>query len=190
MEILKGLLQYFTGIFTNEGNFWGNITVNGGTVTWAVIILLTLMFCAFASYEFMNSIGKNGKLYFWLGLCIPVVFMLYCLFKMIAVKHAAVAAARKALEASEEERAAKAAEQLRIDSTPSKENFAKIKANADGSFDGPFKLDLADGTFLMVAKIQDVQDTLAVMELVPEGDAAPRVLRMPYAKMTSISRAE
>lgn len=189
MDFLNGILNYFTGVFTNTGDFWSNITVDGGSLARAIIILLIMMLSAFASYEFMNSIGKNAKIAFWIGLVIPVISAIVFLVMMLQAKHAAVVAAQQAAAEAEARREELAAEKLRIDSTPTMENFAKIKANTDGTYNGPFKLDLVDGTFLTVAKILEVQDTLVAMELVPESEGVtPRLLRMPYSKMTSITK--
>ena len=188
MDFFKGMLSFFTGLFTNQNDFWNNITVNSGLVFWVIFIAFLLVFCACASYEFMNSIGKNAKVAFWIGLFIPIIAMIVYLAIMIKVKYSAVVAAKQALQTAEEERAIREAEQARIDSTPSKENFMKIKANNDGKFDGPFKLELTDGSSLTVDKVVEVQDTLVVMELVQTDPNLPKVLRMPFAKMVSITK--
>ena len=81
------------------------------------------------------------------------------------------------------------AERRRIDATPNKDNFAKLKGSSDASsIKAQFRLELADGTALMIAKILEAQDTLAVFELESNEGETPRVLRMPYAKMARIER--
>ena len=186
LEFVKELSSQFlsgAGSFidiVNEQRGWG--------FGWLLLILIWLL-SGFASYEFANTTGLNGKKHFWIGLLLPVVYPLVLLVRKLAIRAKAVSEAKREAERIEAERDQIEAERRRIDSTPNKDNFAKLKGSSDASsIKAQFRLELADGSALMIAKILEVQDMLAVFELESNEGETPRVLRMPYAKMSRIER--
>ena len=185
-EFVKELFSQFasgSGSFIDIANAqrsWG--------VTWFILILVWLL-SGFASFEFANSTGMHGRKHFWIGLILPVVYPLILLIRKLVIQAKAVSAAKREAERMAAERDQIEAERRRIDSTPNKDNFAKLKGSSDASsIKAQFRLDLADGSVLMIAKILEAQDALAVFELESNEGETPRVLRMPYAKMARIER--
>ena len=187
--ILEFVKELFTQLGSGSGSFVDAATAqNGWGVKWFILILIWLL-SGFASYEFANSTGMHGKKHFWIGLVLPVVYPLILLIRKLVIQAKAVSAAKRESERIAAERDQIEAERRRIDSTPNKDNFAKLKGSSDASsIKAQFRLELADGSVLMIAKILEVQDTLSVFELESNEGETPRVLRMPYAKMARIER--
>ena len=185
-EFVKELFSQFasgSGSFIDIAN-----AQRGWGFTWFILILVWLL-SGFASYEVANSTGMNGRKHFWIGLILPVVYPLILLIRKFIICTKAVSAAKRESKRIAEERDQIEAERRRIDSTPNKDNFAKLKGSSDASsIKAQFRLELADGSALMIAKILEAQDALAVFELESNEGETPRVLRMPYAKMTRIER--
>ena len=186
LEFVKELFSQFasgSGSFidiANEQRGWGFV--------WFILILIWLL-SGFASFEFANSTGLNGKKHFWFGLLLPVVYPVILLVRKLMIQAKAVSEAKRESERMAAERDQIEAERRRIDSTPNKDNFAKLKGSSDASsIKAQFRLELADGSALMIAKILEAQDALAVFELESNEGETPRVLRMPYAKMSRIER--
>ena len=186
LEFVKELCSQFlsgAGSFidiVNEQRSWGFV--------WFVLILVWLL-SGFASFEFANTTGLNGKKHFWFGLLLPVAYPLILLIRKLTIQAKAVSEAKRESERMAAERDQIEAERRRIDSTPNKDNFAKLKGSSDASsIKAQFRLELADGSALMIAKILEAQDALAVFELESNEGETPRVLRMPYAKMARIER--
>ena len=186
LEFVKELCSQFlsgAGSFidiVNEQRSWGFV--------WFVLILVWLL-SGFASFEFANTTGLNGKKHFWFGLLLPVVYPVILLIRKLTIQAKAVSEAKRESERMAAERDQIEAERRRIDSTPNKDNFAKLKGSSDASsIKAQFRLELADGSALMIAKILEAQDALAVFELESNEGETPRVLRMPYAKMSRIER--
>ena len=190
---MTGILEFVKELFTQLGSGSGSFidaasAQNGWGVKWFILILIWLL-SGFASYEFANSTGMHGKKHFWIGLILPVVYPLILLVRKLVIRAKAVTEAKRESERLVAEREQIEAERRRIDSTPNKDNFAKLKGSSDASsIKAQFRLDLADGSALMIAKILEAQDTLAVFELESNEGETPRVLRMPYAKMSRIER--
>jgi len=186
LEFVKELL---TQIITWSGSFIDIVEAQNGWAFGRVILVLVWLLSAFASYEFANSTGMHGKKHFWIGLILPVVYPLILLIRKLVIRAKAVSEAKRESKRIAAERDQIEAERRRIDSTPNKDNFAKLKGSSDASsIKAQFRLDLADGSTLMIAKILEAQDTLAVFELESNEGETPRVLRMPYAKMSTIER--
>ena len=187
--ILEFVKELFTQLGSGSGSFVDAATAqNGWGVKWFILILIWLL-SGFASYEFANSTGMHGRKHFWIGLILPVVYPLILLIRKLAIRAKAVSEAKREAERMAAERDQIEAERRRIDSTPNKDNFAKLKGSSDASsIKAQFRLALADGSELMIAKILEAQDTLAVFELESNEGETPRVLRMPYAKMARIER--
>ena len=185
-EFVKELFSQFasgTGSFIDVAN-----SQRGWGFGWWLVVLVWLL-SGFASYEFANTTGMNGKKHFWIGLILPVVYPILLLIRKLVIRAKAVSEAKRASERFAAERDQIEAERRRIDSTPNKDNFAKLKGSSDASsIRAQFRLELADGSTLMVAKILEAQDALAVCELESNEGETPRVLRMPYAKMARIER--
>ena len=187
--ILEFVKELFSQFLSGAGSFidiakeqrgWGFV--------WFILILVWLL-SGFASFEFANSTGLNGKKHFWFGLLLPVVYPVILLIRKLTIQAKAVSEAKRESERMAAERDQIEAERRRIDSTPNKDNFAKLKGSSDASsIKAQFRLDLADGSSLMIAKILEAQDALAVFELESNEGETPRVLRMPYAKMSRIER--
>jgi hypothetical protein len=190
---MSGFLEFVKELFSQFASGAGSFidianAQRGWGVGWFFLILVWLL-SGFASYEFANSTGLNGKRHFWFGLILPVVYPLLLLIRKLIVCAKAISAAKRESQRIEAERDQIEAERRRIDSTPNKDNFAKLKGSSDAaSVKAQFRLELADGSALMVAKIVEVQDALSVLELESNGSETPRVLRMPYAKMARIER--
>ena len=190
---MTGILEFIKELFTQLGSGSGSFidaasAQNGWGVKWFILILIWLL-SGFASYEFANSTGMHGKKHFWIGLILPVVYPLILLIRKLIIQAKAVSAAKRESQRIAAERDQIEAERRRIDSTPNKDNFAKLKGSSDSSsIKAQFRLELADGSVLMIAKILEAQDTLAVVELESNEGETPRVLRMPYAKMARIER--
>lgn len=190
---MSGILEYLKGLFSQlasrEGGFNDVAEAQRGWAAgWFFLILIWLL-SGFASYEFANSTGLNGKKHFWFGLLLPVVYPVILLVRKLVIRSRAVSAAKLETERMAQERDQIEAERRRIDATPNKDNFAKLKGSSDAtSIKAQFRLELADGSALMLAKILEAQDTLAVFELESSEGETPRVLRMPYAKMSRIER--
>ena len=187
--ILEYVKEFFSQISSGSGDF---VRIaqdqNVWAFCWFLLILLWLL-SGFASYEFANSTGLNGKKHFWIGLLLPVVYPLILLIRKLIIRAKAISAAKRETARMAAERDQIEAERRRIDSTPNKDNFAKLKGSSDAaSIKAQFRLELADGSVLMIAKILEAQDTLAVFELESNDGETPRVLRMPYAKMSRIER--
>ena len=190
---MTGILEFVKELFTQtiswSGSFIDAVKAQNIWATgWFLLILLWLL-SGFASYEFANSTGMHGKKHFWLGLVLPVVYPFVLLIRKLVIRAKAVSAAKRESERIAAERDQIEAERRRIDATPNKDNFAKLKGSSDAnSIQAQFRLELADGSALMIAKILEAQDTLAVVELESHEGETPRVLRMPYAKMARIER--
>lgn len=190
---MTGILEYFKEFFSQISSGSGDFVriaqdQNGWAFCWFLLILLWLL-SGFASYEFANSTGLNGKKHFWFGLLLPVVYPIVLLVRKLSIRSKAVSAAKIEAERIAAERDQIEAERRRIDATPNKDNFAKLKGSSDASsIKAQFRLELADGSTLMLAKILEAQDALAVFELESNEGETPRVLRMPYAKMARIER--
>jgi len=190
---MSGILEFakelFNQILSWSGSFIDAANAQcGWGIVWFFLILLWLL-SGFASFEFANSTGMNGKKHFWIGLLLPVVYPFILLIRKLAIRAKAVSEAKRETARMAAEHDQIEAERRRIDSTPNKDNFAKLKGSSDAaSIKAQFRLELADGSELMIAKILEVQDTLAVFELESNEGETPRVLRMPYAKMSLIER--
>ena len=190
---MSGILEFakelFTQILSWSGSFIDAANAQFGWAFGRGVLILVWLLSGFASYEFANSTGMNGKKHFWFGLLLPVVYPLILLVRKLAIRAKAVSAAKRETERMAAERDQIEAERRRIDSTPNKDNFAKLKGSSDASsIKAQFRLELADGSALMIAKILEAQDALAVFELESGEGETPRVLRMPYAKMSRIER--
>ena len=190
---MTGLLEFVKELFSQIISFSGSFidianAQRGWGFGWFLLILLWLL-SGFASFEFANSTGMNGKKHFWFGLLLPVVYPVILLVRKLVIQAKAVSAAKRESERIAAERDQIEAERRRIDSTPNKDNFSKLKGSSDASsIKAQFRLELADGSTLMIAKILEAQDTLSVFELESNEGETPRVLRMPYAKMSRIER--
>lgn len=190
---MSGILEFVKELFSQFASGSGSFidianAQKGWGFVWFLLILVWLL-SGFASFEFANSTGLNGKKHFWIGLILPVVYPLVLLVRKLIICAKAIAAAKRESKRIEEDRDRIEAERRRIDSTPNKDNFAKLKGSSDAStIKAQFRLELADGSVLMIAKILEVQDMLSVLELESNEGETPRVLRMPYAKMTRIER--
>ena len=185
---MSGILEFLKSL-TTESEFTDAINSQSGWMfTWLLLVLLWLL-SGFAAYEFANSTGKSGRIHFWLGLIFPVVYPLILLIRKLIICAKAISEAKRTSEQFARDREQIEAERRRIDSTPNKDNFAKLRGSSDAtSIKAQFRLELADGSALMIAKILEAQDALAVVELESQEGETPRVLRMPYAKMTRIER--
>ena len=190
---MSGILEFakelFNQMLSGGGSFIDAASAQRGWgFGWFVLILIWLL-SGFASFEFANSTGLHGKKHFWIGLLLPVVYPVILLVRKLAIRAKAVSEAKRETERMAAERDQIEAERRRIDSTPNKDNFAKLKGSSDAaSIKAQFRLELADGSTLMIAKILEAQDALAVFELESNEGETPRVLRMPYAKMSRIER--
>ena len=190
---MTGLLEFVKELFSQIISFSGSFidianAQRGWGFGWFFLILIWLL-SGFASFEFANTTGMNGKKHFWFGLLLPVVYPVILLIRKLVIRAKAVSEAKREAERLEAERDQIEAERRRIDSTPNKDNFAKLKGSSDASsIKAQFRLELADGSALMIAKILEAQDALAVFELESNEGETPRVLRMPYAKMARIER--
>ena len=190
---MTGLLEFVKELFSQIVSWSGSFidianAQRGWGFGWFLLILIWLL-SGFASYEFANSTGMHGKKHFWFGLLLPVVYPVILLIRKLVIQAKAVSAAKRESERIAAERDQIEAERRRIDATPNKDNFAKLKGSSDASsIKAQFRLELADGSALMIAKILEVQDALAVFELESNEGETPRVLRMPYAKMARIDR--
>ena len=190
---MSGILEFVKELFSQFASGSGSFidianAQRGWGFTWFILILVWLL-SGFASYEFANSTGLHGKKHFWLGLLLPVVYPVVLLVRKLVIRAKAVSEAKRESERMAAERDQIEAERRRIDATPNKDNFAKLKGSSDASsIKAQFRLELADGSALMIAKILEVQDALAVIELESNEGETPRVLRMPYAKMARIER--
>ena len=185
---MSGILEFIKGM-ASEPEFRDAITSQNHWMTsWLLIVLIWLL-SGFASYEFANSTGKSGRVHFWIGLLLPVVYPLILLVRKLVIQAKAVSEAKRSAAILARDREQIEAERRRIDSTPNKDNFAKLRGSSDAtSIKAQFRLELADGSTLMIAKILEAQDALAVVELESQEGETPRVLRMPYAKMARIER--
>ena len=190
---MSGILEFVKELFSQFASGSGSFidiakAQSGWGFGWFLLILIWLL-SGFASYEFANSTGMHGKKHFWIGLILPVVYPLILLIRKLVIQAKAVSAAKRESERLAAERDQIEAERRRIDATPNKDNFAKLKGSSDASsIKAQFRLELADGSTLMIAKILEAQDALAVVELESQEGETPRVLRMPYAKMARIER--
>ena len=190
---MSGILEFVKELFSQFASTSGSFidianAQRGWGITWLILILVWLL-SGFASFEFANSTGMHGKKHFWIGLLLPVVYPLVLLVRKLIIRAKAVSEAKRESERLAAERDQIEAERRRIDSTPNKDNFAKLKGSSDAaSIKAQFRLELADGSTLMIAKILEAQDALAVFELESNEGETPRVLRMPYAKMARIER--
>ena len=190
---MSGILDFVKELFTQfarrEGSSVEAVNAQRGWGFGVFVLILVWLLSGFASFEFANSTGLNGKKHFWFGLLLPVVYPLILLIRKLVIRAKAVSEAKRESERIAAERDQIEAERRRIDSTPNKDNFAKLKGSSDASsIKAQFRLDLADGSTLMIAKILEAQDALAVFELESNEGETPRVLRMPYAKMARIER--
>ena len=190
---MSGILEFVKELFSQFASVSGSfIDIANAQRAWGLkcgIIVLVWLLSGFASFEFANSTGLHGKKHFWIGLILPVVYPLLLLVRKLIICAKAISAAKRESKRIEAERDQIEAERRRIDSTPNKDNFSKLRGSSDASsIKAQFRLELADGTALMIAKILEAQDTLAVFELESNEGETPRVLRMPYAKMARIER--
>ena len=187
--ILEFVKELFSQFASGAGSFIDVANAQRGWGFTCFILILVWLLSGFASFEFANSTGLNGKKHFWIGLLLPVVYPFILLVRKLAIRAKAVSEAKREAERMAAERDQIEAERRRIDSTPNKDNFAKLKGSSDASsIKAQFRLELADGSALMIAKILEAQDALAVFELESAEGETPRVLRMPYAKMARIER--
>ena len=187
--ILDFVKELFTQIASGSGSFIDAVKAQNSWATGWIFLILLWLLSGFASYEFANSTGMHGKKHFWIGLVLPVVYPFILLIRKLVIRAKAVSAAKRESARIAAERDQIEAERRRIDATPNKDNFAKLKGSSDAtSVQAQFRLELADGSSLMIAKILEAQDTLAVFELESKEGETPRVLRMPYAKMARIER--
>ena len=187
--ILEFVKELFSQLASGSGSFIDIVNAQSGWGFGRCILILVWLLSGFASYEFANSTGMHGKKHFWIGLLLPVVYPVVLLVRKLVIRAKAVSEAKRESERIAAERDQIEAERRRIDATPNKDNFAKLKGSSDASsIKAQFRLDLADGSALMIAKILEVQDALAVFELESNEGETPRVLRMPYAKMARIER--
>ena len=190
---MSGILEFVKELFSQFASGSGSFidianAQRGWGIGWFILILIWLL-SGFASYEFANSTGMHGKKHFWIGLVLPVVYPVILLIRKLVIRAKAVSEAKRESERIAAERDQIEAERRRIDATPNKDNFAKLKGSSDASsIKAQFRLELADGSALMIAKILEVQEALAVFELESNEGETPRVLRMPYAKMARIER--
>lgn len=190
---MSGILEFVKELFSQFASGAGSfIDIANAQCSWGIglfFLILVWLLSGFASFEFANTTGMNGKKHFWIGLILPVVYPFFLLIRKLVIRAKAVSEAKRASERFAAERDQIEAERRRIDSTPNKDNFAKLKGSSDASsIKAQFRLELADGSTLMVAKILEAQDALAVCELESNEGETPRVLRMPYAKMARIER--
>ena len=190
---MSGILEFVKELFSQFASGSGSfIDIAKAQCSWGFVwflLILVWLLSGFASFEFANSTGLNGKKHFWIGMILPVVYPLVLLVRKFIICAKAISAAKRESKRIEAERDQIEAERRRIDSTPNKDNFAKLKGSSDAStINAQFRLELADGSVLMIAKILEVQDMLSVLELESNEGETPRVLRMPYAKMTRIER--
>ena len=190
---MSGILDFVKELFSQFASGAGSfIDIANAQRPWGIgllFLILVWLLSGFASYEFANSTGMNGKKHFWIGLVLPVVYPLILLIRKLAICGKAVSEAKRESKRIAAEHDQIEAERHRIDSTPNKDNFSKLKGASDAaSIKAQFRLELADGTALMIAKILEAQDALAVFELESNEGETPRVLRMPYAKMARIER--
>ena len=190
---MSGILEFVKELFSQFASGSGSfIDIANAQRGWGIglfFLILVWLLSGFASYEFANSTGMHGKKHFWIGLVLPVVYPLVLLVRKLVIRAKAVSEAKRESERIAAERDQIEAERRRIDATPNKDNFAKLKGSSDASsIKAQFRLELADGSALMIAKILEVQDALAVFELESSEGETPRVLRMPYAKMARIVR--
>ena len=187
--IIEFVKELFTQIISWSGSFIDAANAQRGWAFGVGIVVLVWLLSGFASYEFANTTGMNGRKHFWFGLLLPVVYPFILLVRKLVIRAKAVSEAKRESERLARERDQSEAERRRVDSTPNKDNFAKLKGSSDASsIRAQFRLDLADGSVLMIAKILEAQDTLSVFELESNEGETPRVLRMPYAKMARIER--
>jgi len=187
--ILEFVKELFSQFASGAGSFIDIANAQRGWGAGLFFLILVWLLSGFASYEFANSTGLNGRKHFWIGLVLPVVYPLLLLVRKLVIRAKAVSEAKRESERIAADRDRIEAERRRIDATPNKDNFAKLKGSSDASsIKAQFRLELADGSALMVAKILEVQDTLSVLELESNEGETPRVLRMPYAKMARIER--
>ena len=187
--ILEFVKELFTQIISGSGSFIDAANAQRGWAFGVGIVVLIWLLSGFASYEFANTTGMNGRKHFWFGLLLPVVYPFILLVRKLVIRAKAVSEAKRESERLARERDQIEAERRRIDSTPNKDNFAKLKGSSDASsIKAQFRLELADSSVLMIAKILEAQDALAVFELESNEGETPRVLRMPYAKMSRIER--
>ena len=187
--ILEFVKELFSQFASGSGSFIDIANAQRGWGFGLFFLILVWLLSGFASYEFANSTGMNGRKHFWIGLVLPVVYPLFLLVRKLVICARAVSAAKRESERIAADRDRIEAERRRIDSTPNKDNFAKLKGSSDASsIKAQFRLELADGSALMIAKILEAQDALAVFELESSEGETPRVLRMPYTKMARIER--
>ena len=190
---MSGILEFVKELFSQFASGSGSFidianAQRGWAIGWFFLILIWLL-SGFASFEFANSTGMHGKKHFWIGLLLPVVYPLVLLVRKLVIRAKAVSEAKRETERITAERDRIEAERCRIDATPNKDNFTKLKGSSDAnSIKAQFRLELADGSALMIAKILEAQDALAVFELESNEGETPRVLRMPYTKMARIER--
>ena len=70
---MSGMFEFLKGLYT-ESEFTDAVNSQSGWMfSWGLLVLVWLL-SGFASYEFANSTGKSGKVHFWIGLILPVVF--------------------------------------------------------------------------------------------------------------------
>ena len=187
--ILEFVKELFTQIASWSGSFIDAVKAQNVWATGWILLILLWLLSGFAAYEFANSTGMHGKKHFWIGLLLPVVYPIVLLVRKLVIRAKAVSAAKRESARIAAERDQIEAERRRIDATPNTDNFAKLKGSSDAnSIQAQFRLELADGSTLLLAKILEAQDTLAVFELESHEGETPRVLRMPYAKMARIER--
>ena len=144
--ILEFVKELFTQIASWSGSFIDAVKAQNGWATGWILLILLWLLSGFASFEFANSTGMNGKKHFWIGLILPVVYPLLLLIRKLVIRAKAVSEAKRESERIAAERDQIEAERRRIDATPNKDNFAKLKGSSDASsIKAQFRLDLADG---------------------------------------------
>ena len=167
---MSGILEFVKELFSQFASGSGSfIDIANAQRGWGIglfFLILVWLLSGFASFEFANSTGMHGKKHFWIGLLLPVIYPAVLLVRKLVIRAKAVSEAKRESERIAAERDQIEAERRRIDATPNKDNFAKLKGSSDAaSIKAQFRLDLADGSTLMIAKILEAQDTLAVFEL-------------------------
>ena len=134
---MTGLLEFtkelFTQIVSGAGSFIDIATAQRGWGFGYFLLTLLWLLSGFASFEFANTTGMNGKKHFWFGLLLPVVYPLILLIRKLVIQAKAVSAAKRETERIAAERDQIEAERRRIDATPNKDNFAKLKGSSDAA---------------------------------------------------------
>ena len=116
--ILDFVKELFSQFASGSGSFIDIANAQRGWGFSFFILILVWLLSGFASFEFANSTGMNGKKHFWIGLILPVVYPLVLLVRKLIIQTKAVSAAKRETERLTAERDQIEAERRRIDSTP------------------------------------------------------------------------